>query len=71
MSTLKKRKTDYIPILPLTSNIVKGSFRPQDQTEALIRLMKFIEMYEFSIIKFLLQTIVKEYVSSWENRKYC
>lgn len=71
MSTLKERKTDYIPILPLTSNIVKGSFRPQDHTEALIRLMKSIEMYEFSIIKFLPQTIVKEYVSSWENRKYC
>jgi len=42
-----------------------------DHTEALIRLMKSIEMYGFSIIEFLLLTIVKEYVSSWENRKYC
>lgn len=68
--SIEERKT-YIPTLPLTSNIVKGSFRPQDHTETLIRLMKSIEMYEFSIIKFLPQTIVKEYVSSWENRKNC
>jgi hypothetical protein len=37
---------------------VKGSFRPQDHTEALIRLMKSMEMYGFSIIKFPPQTTV-------------
>lgn len=49
----------------------KGPFRPQDHTEALIRLMKSTEMYGFAIIKFLPQTIMKKYVSSWDNGKHC
>lgn len=65
------RKPLCIPALsPYPSNS-KGPFTHMDHTEALIRLMKSIEMYGFSIIEFLLLTIVKEYVSSWENRKYC